>query len=565
MPPYVRRRSALAVVIAAGLPLAGCKITPTEEAPTPAPRVAPKAAPVGAAPAAVAPAPAATAVPVPAEAPVTAPASPAASAVSGGSGAPLIADPPADLLAAGAPSPSSAEYVAEVQARVDALRAWLQRTQRAAVLVSEPADYAWLTLGASGDLGPGRPAACLAVLPDRVLILAPSDGIDAARAPLRALGWSARTYRWDLGRDNGAPVRVVAAMESGAAIGADTHRPGTDFVADDLTELRRRLTGHDETRLRWLAAQTAETIATAIGQTKDSETEAKLAARLVAALAEKGIAAASLRVTALERLAGDGFGVPGDTSLASGAAVQVVATRWGLQATVGRTLTPQPQPAAAEDFVVARRVYATLLSRVASGASLRDIYRAGEQAAVAAGVGEAWRDEAVGGLGAYQPADEPLSPDSVATLGAGDVLTLSLRLPHAYLADTLIVGESGAVLASAAKDWPSPTFLINGRPVPLPTLRFGELAVAEAEGRRVAAEARLHAGQFLAKVLGGAVAEARGTLPKKAEAKAEPAANAAPAKTEDGKAAPGANAAPAVNSAPAKAEATTDVKPPVAP
>jgi len=500
------RLARLLLTVCLALVVTGCKVTPSPRSAVSPPVAAPPA-PKTPAPQAVAPA--GVALPVPSGLPTS------PGAAGGGTGPTITTSVPESLLSAGAPEPDESGRRAAVQARLDAVRAWVQRSQLGGVLISVPATYAWLTLGASNDLGPGRPSACLAVLPDRVLVLAPSDGIDTARVPLRGLGWSGRTWRYDLGADEGAPVRAVQPLSGSVTLGADTHRPGTLFMADELTKLRRGLFTADLPRYRWLAAAAGQAVAEALAKAAATESERAVEQRLRAALAAAGVGVAWVCVTALERLASDGLAPAGETKLASGAAVQVVATRWGLQTTVGRTVTPQARPEASEAFVAARRVYAAVLGALALDARLADVARAAAQAGAATGTSEALAAGPVAGVGACEPLAQPCTGESEGRLVAGDVMTVTVRLPRAYLADTVVVGAEGLTVATASKDWPSPAFVINGRAVAVPTLRGAEEAVVKAEQQGVTAEARLCAARFLERTLGSALAAAAKAAPAK--------------------------------------------------
>ena len=477
MPQWVRRGHVLAAVVAASLLLSACRVKPLPKSDTPVPPPAHQAAPL-------------------AEAPT-------ATATSTGGAAPTAPSGATEVV----PAPDATALTAEVGARLDQVRAWLGRTQRGAVLISDPRNVAWLTLGGTMEAGPGRPAGCLAVLPDRVLVVAPNDVVDALRAPFRALGWNGRTYRWDLGSDPAAPARAIRPLVGTRPLAADVHRAGTDYAADELAELRRKLTGGDAARLTWLAKTGATTVATTLAAAKAEQSEKQVADALTAALADHGIGLAWLRVTALDRLDRDGLAAAGDDSIKNGAAVQAVVTRWGLQATLGRTFVPVSGGDVA-DYVTASRVYGELLSKASAGAPLASLYRAAEKAASDRGVSDAFGRSAPGGLGAYDPAALPIGPDAVATLGAGDVLTLAVRLPRAYLAETFWFDEAGARSSSGAA---------------VPTLIGAEQAVTDAQAAANAAEERQRSADWLGKVLTGAVNDARANGPRRETAKEAPA------------------------------------------
>lgn len=525
----------------AGLLLSGCKLTPNE-APTPAltPKPAPPARQAPPAPqtgGATAAAPGLA--PVPAKLPVS-----PTRETPGATGVFRVAAT-GDLLKAAAPTLDEAARAAAVSARLDQVRAWLARSQFGGVVLAVPENYAWLTLGSANDLGPGRAPACLAVLPDRALVLAPSDAIDAARAGLRGLALTGRTWRWDLANDPAAAIKAVAPLLGTQTLAADTHVAGTVFAGDELAQLRAGLGGGDVDRLRWLSASTAQVVAEALDKLTANDTEQGLVQRLTDGLHAKQIGAAWVRAVALERLERDGLAEPGQTPLTNGAAVLVVGQRWGLRASVGRSATAAVVADAVEGTVTARRLYGSVATALRPGLRLGELAAAVQQAATAAGLSQSAASGVTLALGASEPAGRPVGPQTAGSLTPGDVLTLTIRLPQAFVADTLLVGAGDVVVLTSAPGQAVQPYPVGGQAVGLPTLRGAEQAVAEAELQRVASEARLRGVNFLEQVLGAALTQAR------AVAKAEPVKAAAPSSSATPAAPAKAAATPAEAPAPA--------------
>lgn len=489
------RRWALCLALLGLLP--GCKITPDEPdtpaaSPPPRPATAPAQAPADEPAEEPTEAPAAGLEPVP-ELPAPAPEGPATG--------------PAITVAEALDPPPSDGLANAVDEHLAAVRAWLLRTRRGALLLSRTENYAWLTGGEDNQIAAGAPAAALAVLPERVLVVAPSDIVVAARTPLRGLGFKATTYRWDLGRDPSATVRAVGALAGTGTIAADEHRPGSEYVADEVTALRQNLTPFEQQRLTWLARAAAAAVHQAVEELNVEATEADLAAAVEAAVTEAGAEAVDLRVTSLERLQRDGLSPAADVPLGSGAAVHLVAGRWGLSATVGRTVALQPDPLVSDAYGVARSIYAALLGRVAADVPLRELFAAGAQRADELGAAGLFERVPPGAVGGYGAGSQAIAPTSLARLGTGSAVTLAVQHPRAYLAETLLLNEAGVVIVTAG-EWPAPAQAINGRLVPIPTLRGAEADVAAAEQSRAEQARRRRRFEFLERIVGGAVERA---------------------------------------------------------
>ncbi len=476
--------------------LPGCKITPDEPdtpAATPPPRPAP----------------------APAQEPADEPAEQAAEQPAALDPVPELPAPAADGPASG-PAITVAEALeppdptgraAAVDEHLAAVRAWLLRTRRGALLLSRPENYAWLTAGEDNQIAAGAPPAALAVLPARVLVVAPSDILAAARAPLRGLTIHATTYRWDLGRDPSAPVRAVGALAGTGTIAADEHRPGSEYVADEITALRQSLSAFEQQRLTWLGRAAAAAVHQAVEALAVEATEAELAGAVESALTAAGAEVLDLRVTSLDRLRRDGLAPAAEVPLGSGAAVHLVAGRWGLSATVGRTVALRPDPLVSDAYGVARSVYATLLGRVAASAPLRELFAAAAQRADELGAGGLFARVSPGAVGGYGAGSQPIAPTSVARLAAGCAVTLTVQHPRAYLAETLLLSEAGVAIVTAG-EWPAPGQSVNGRLVPIPTLRGAEADVAAAEQSRAEQARRRRRFEFLERIVGRAVEQA---------------------------------------------------------
>ena len=524
--PVALRRTSFALILL-GL-LAGCKIQPdprgaepavtapeqpSATAPAAPPEILPEALPTATAEA-LPVAPADGSLPLP-ELPATpAPAEPAVGPSC------LVPIAPETLAW------TNSERAQVSGAAVQRVRDWLHATHRAAVLAAAPENYAWLTGGATNQLAADAPDAVLCVLPERVLVVAPSDLISPARAPLAGLGILGRTYRWDLGRLPDAPVRAIRSLVGTGVIAADQHLPGSEYVADELTALRQELAPLQQSLLRAAGRRLADAVAQVLGAVRAAPSETALAGQLREAVTDSGLIVTDLRVTALDSLSRTGLTQPTETTLESGAAVSVTAACAGLQVTVGRCVTPTAQSSAAMAYDTARQSYAGVVGKLAAGVALREVYRTAELAATAAGVQGNFAVWSPGGAGAYQVAALPFGPSSTQRLTAGQAVTITVRVPGAYLADTILVQDFQLELLTSSPHWPSPTIYVHGQALPVPTLRGGELAVAEAEQSRATAAARRRGYGFLQQLVGAAATAAARQQP---EAKPEPAAEGAAA------------------------------------
>ena len=409
---------------------------------------------------------------------------------------------------------------AQLATRLTGLRVWLSNSGRRALLLELPENFAWATFGGENQPVADAPGAALAILPDRALIVGPSDIIELVRGPLAGLGLRGLSYRWDLGREPETMVEAVRGLAGPGVIAADTHRPGTEYVADDLAARRLALVNIEQQRLAWLAATAAETVAGVLGTVRANMRQSEVAETVRGKLTGAGVKVADLRMARLDKLTTAGLGAPSG-EVGPGIAIHVTAERWGLTVVVGRSVSPSADRVAVDGMVTARRVYGGLLAAVVPGKVLRDAYRAATRAATTAGVGEPFAVQPPGGVGAYRPFTRLFGPTAIEKLAAGQAAQITVLVPGAYLADTVQVAADGVRLLTVTPSWPSPAELVSGRPVPLPTLRGGELAVIGAEAERSATERRADALSFLNELIGEAAREAIEATPTPAPPKVE--------------------------------------------
>ncbi|MCC7492100.1 MAG: hypothetical protein IT204_07145 [Fimbriimonadaceae bacterium] len=532
----MRPRVLRPIAVLACLALAGCRVMPAPRQPaatgatTPAP--ASSASPAAASPLVEVPAPG-TQAPVdsaPAAAPAAGVAWPTLPEPTRPPGLPD--GPPVVRAATETPLPSAglAELRLAVDDKLTRLRLFLASSGFRVVLLSDPANYAWVTGGASNQPAGGGPAAVLAVLPDRALVLAGSDQLAAVRTPLRGLGLTGLALPWAEARDAAAVVQAARRSVGAGSIAADSYRPGVEYVGPAVRALREDLTALDRGRLQWLGATCGETVATVLRRLEAPQTELALGRRLETALRERGLTLVDLRVTALARLAADGLTPPGPATLASGAAVQLTAARWGLQVTLGRTVCGSAEPATVEAVVAARRIYAGTVAAVAAGQPLREVYATAVAAGGRVGLPGLARDLPPGGVGAYETAWQPCAPRATGRLAERQAVLVQVRLGRAVLADTLLLAAGEVRQITLTPGFPAPRQVVGTRLIAVPTLRGGELAVATAEAERATAGARARRTQFLQQLLGDTLADLKAATP--ATPATLPAAAAAPAGDE---------------------------------
>lgn len=290
-------------------------------------------------------------------------------------------------------------------ARADQLDTYLASTGHDAIWFARPNAFAWLT-GGDNTLG--------SAIDDDIGVAA-AGYVPGADPPFRAVApageaeriaveelpesFAVETVPWyeSLG---GA---VAAASPDGAA--ADFDAPGLSRI--DASPLRQPLTADDVERYRSLAAETAAAVERVCRQLGPADAEYEAASALRISLSSGQMTAPIVRVAGSERAEAYHSPPAGAGELGDYAVVSVTAERWGLHASLTRTVVFSPPERFEERFRAAARVEATALAATEAAAAsgsdsdASDVFESIQAAYEAVGFPDAWQDGEQGGAAGF--------------------------------------------------------------------------------------------------------------------------------------------------------------------
>lgn len=348
----------------------------------------------------------------------------------------------------------------EVEAKLEQLRALLDRRALAAAVLCGADAVAWLTGGLTNPVERGSAVSplWLVVRQDGAAAVTTNverDRIDA-ESGLRELGIPLHDAAW---YDPGSLERLAAELAEAprdrvGGLGAE--------IEDDLVELRLALMPPERERLALLAVDAAAALEDALRSWSPGDTDVDVQARVSEQLERAGAFGACLIVGGDERV--ERFRHP----LAVGASIErlvmcvVVAERGGLHAAVTRFAAAGELSAsvrAARDS--ARAIEIATLGACAPGATYGDVLAALDRAYAEAGHRGGWADHYQGGPIGYRQREFEIVPTQA------DSRWFSVRLDEGHalawnpsvrgggkVEDTYLVEADGLRRLTDTGDWP---------------------------------------------------------------------------------------------------------------
>ena len=346
---------------------------------------------------------------------------------------------------------------AEFAAKLDRLRAHLDRRGAAVALIASRAGFSWLTAGGHNHVNhaqePG--VGVFAVTRSGVSLLC--SNIEAPRLgdeEIAVAGVEVVAFPWhDPSARTAAFARATAA---GPAI-LDVPLPGVAAEWDrGLHALRTPLLGVEQDRYREAGRRAGRAIAEAAAAVAPGMTEMQAAAEIHSAALRAGLLPWVTLVAADGRIARYRHPVAQERVRIAGRVMLVCcAEHRGLITAVTRLVSFGPlddETRRRHDAVV--RVDAALIAGTRPGRTLGDILADGVAAYAAAGFPDEWRHHHQGGPCGYAPRDAIAVPGAADTASAGQAFAWNPSVAGTKSEDTVLLTDAGPEVISASPGWP---------------------------------------------------------------------------------------------------------------
>jgi Xaa-Pro aminopeptidase len=384
----------------------------------------------------------------------------------GDNGPPALADPAADHDPPGAEATDGRR--ADVEAKHDAVRRFLEARGYDAVVLGRADSIAWFTAGGdlARDLCSDRASALLYINRNNRAVL--TDNVHSARIfeeEVAGLGFQLKERAW-----YDEPERMVAELGHHKRIATDFPLPPFADERAALAALRRRLGARERQLLRELGQTLTLAVEATCRNFDAGETEADVAGHLAHRLLREGVVPVDLRVAGDDRLAR--FRQPSFKAapIRKHATIAVVGRRHGLCAAVTRSVAMGPaDPAFAEAHQLAAMVDATCLFFSRPGAVVREVFRRARRIYEKFGHPDEWVLDYQGCLTGFAPCEELLLPESDLALEPDMAVRWSPSVGAARSEDTIVVdGRGGFEVVTDAVVWPRLEIVVKGFTIPRP-------------------------------------------------------------------------------------------------
>jgi len=361
---------------------------------------------------------------------------------------------------------------ADVEAKHESIRAFLEVTGHDAVVLGLAESVAWFTSG--GNLGQSlaSDSSAIVLFINRTSRAVIADNVQSGRVfeeELAGLGFQLKERPW---YDD--PYQVVAELCHNKRVATDLGWSGCSHArreTDALHALRRRLTVLERQRLRELGRTLTLAVEATCRNFDPGEREADVAGHLSHRLIREGVIPVELRVAGDGRLAR--FRQPTFTAspIRQRATIAVTGRRHGLCAAVSRSVSFGNVDAEfRREQALATMVDATCIFFSRPGEVVSEVFRRGKRIYEKFGHPHEWTLNYQGSVIGYSPREVLLRPDSNLVLESNVALAWSPSVGAARTEDTVVVDSRGFEVVTGMQNWPAIEVAVKGYVIPRPAI-----------------------------------------------------------------------------------------------
>lgn len=324
--------------------------------------------------------------------------------------------------------------------RYGQVRALLDETGLAAVVLRRPENFAWYTGGADNRVDHASPTGAAEIVVTRTGEHVLTSNIEVGRMREEQVpGWDVVEYEWH-GRDSA----MIRRLAGGGTIGADAADPAEVDVAGLVTPLRYHLDEATLGRYRVVGSDTMAAVDAACAALNPAMTETEAAGAVAAACRAAGLFAPALMVAGAERLPRHRHPIPAGAPLGARAMVVVCAERGGLYANLTRFVHFEPPDVElATKLEVCQGLLARMREATRPGRTLGEVFDDCCRFYAEAGHPEEWRHHHQGGLTGYRSREVIAMPGTALVIEPGQAFAWNPSLPGAKAEETFVLTDAG--------------------------------------------------------------------------------------------------------------------------
>lgn len=363
---------------------------------------------------------------------------------------------------------ADAERYEDVERKHRRVADFLQQQHVDAVLLQQPANFAWFTSGGvCPQLAPHETTAALFITAEaRVVVTNNVDSGELFDKELAGLGFQLKERPWH------EPRQVLLDdLCRGRKVAGDVSYGATRNEAARIAGMRLPLDAFECDRLRQLGRALAHAVEATARTIDPGLTEAEIAGQLSHRLVRHQIVPLHLQVIADGRARIYRHWNFGETPVRQWGILSAVASRGGLCCAATRTVCfGNPSNELAEAFQKVAMLEATGIFFSQAGSSLATVWEKVRRIYEKAGHVDEWQlcDQAA--VIGYQVCESPLVPKSEFVLSPRVALHWHPSIGPVQMGDTILVGPERYELLTVPDQWPTIGISVRGNTVVLPDM-----------------------------------------------------------------------------------------------
>ncbi len=358
----------------------------------------------------------------------------------------------------------------EIESRHAAAGDFLRRHTSDALLVADPANVSWFTLGAVAPASSDDfESPAIYLMPShRWLLCSNLDTQWLFDGDLNGLGFNVKEWSWTFGR-----ASLISELISGKKVASDRPCNGCQVVGAELAAMRRRLTEIEMERLRSLGADLAHALEATGRNFERGDSEAEIAGQLCHRLVRRGMVPVNVIVSADGRLRRYRRHSPSAAApVERSCLLQATAKRHGLHVTASRMVCFDAPPADLRaEMECACRWTALLIVGATPRIAWPELWEKSLKFLQTTPYEHEWRSMPVGWLTGYRSVEALLIPtDSSRVLEDAAAIAWQGNIGAVTCADTVILTSSGPDIVTPVEMWPLKRIKVAGATVDRPDI-----------------------------------------------------------------------------------------------
>lgn len=366
------------------------------------------------------------------------------------------------------PNRRNLDRAEDVETKQRVVADYLEREGFDALLLQQPANFAWFTAGGDNSRGgSSQTTATLFITHDaRVLV---TDNVNSPLLfdhELPGLGFQLKERPWHQPRR-----QLVGDIVRGRNVASDLPLEGVTDVSEQLVELRLPLTELECQRMRELGKSVAHAVEATARRFPRGATEAEVAAEVAHRMIKHQIVPEMIQVVAAGRRERYRHWSFDDRPIDQTCAISAVGRRWGICAGAARTVCfdamPKEIQAAHQAAVL---IHATGMHFSKADWEIKAVWDRVARIYEKFGHASEWQLATQAEVIGYSPAEVPVIPHSDFPLKSNMALHWHPSVGPAVMGDSVLISERGIELITPCEVWPKLTVQVKQTPVVCPDI-----------------------------------------------------------------------------------------------